>query len=52
MKSKKHKFKSKKKSKKKSKEKEIEKKEPEESLFGVQLNRIKYFKHFELNEHL
>ena len=49
MKSKKRKSKTKK---KKSKEKEKEKKEPEEPLFGHQLNRIKYFKHHELNEHL
>jgi hypothetical protein len=48
MKSKKRKSKTKK---KKIKEKLIEK-EIEEPLFGQQLNRIKYFKHHELNEHL
>ena len=47
MKSKKRKSKTKKK-----KLKEKEKKEPEEPLFGAQLNRIKYFKHHELNDHL
>jgi hypothetical protein len=48
MKSKKRKSKTKK---KKIKEKLIEK-DKEEPIFGQQLNRIKYFKHHELNEHL
>ena len=47
MKSKKRKSKTKKK-KLKPKEKEKE----EETVFGQQLNRIKYYKHYELNEHL
>ena len=49
MKSKKRKSKTKK---KKIKEKLIEKEIDIEPLFGQQLNRIKYFKHHELNEHL
>ncbi len=48
MKSKKRKSKTKK---KKTKEK-IKEKDCDEPLFGQQLNRIKYYKHYELNEHL
>ena len=40
------------KTKKKKIKMEKEKKELDEPLFGQQLNRIKYFKHYELNEHL
>jgi hypothetical protein len=49
MKSKKRKSKTKK---KKLKPREKEKEKEEETVFGQQLNRIKYYKHYELNEHL